>query len=81
MNPPPRSSWSDEEESLLKKLKEDDIELNETALGTTTTTSRARFKLQQQSVAYLQSMTREEIIASNLPVELLDGLKGTLAEI
>ena len=74
-NPPPPSSWSDAEETLMKKLKEDDIQLKETALG------RARSKLQEQSVAYFISMSEEERIASNLPVELLDGLKGAVAEI
>ena len=74
-NPPPPSSWSDAEETLMKKLKEDDIQLKETALG------RARSKLQEQSVAYFLSMTEEERIASNLPVELLDGLKGAVTEI
>ena len=74
-NPPPPSSWSDAEETLMKKLKEDDIQLKETALG------RARSKLQEQSVAYFLSMSEEERIASNLPVELLDGLKGAVAEI
>ena len=62
-NLPPLSSWSDAEETLLKKLN-------------------IRSKLQEQSVAYFLSMTEEEIIASNLPVELLDGLKkGAVAEI
>ena len=73
--PSPQSTWNDAEETLLKKLKEDDIELKETASG------RARSKLQEQSVAYFLSMTEEERIASNLPVELLDGLKGAVAEI
>ena len=74
-NSPPSSSWSNEEETLLKKLKEDNIELKETALG------RARSKLQEQSVASFLSMTEEERIASNLTVEILDGLKSTVAEI
>ena len=67
-NPPPESTWSDAEETLLKKLKEDDIQLKETALG------RAKSKLQEQSVAYFLRMTEEERIAFNLPVELLDSL-------
>ena len=41
----------------------------------------AASKLQEQSVAYFLSMTEDERIASNLPVELLDGLKGAVAEI
>ena len=66
---------TDTEETLLKKLKEDDIQSKETVLG------RTRSKLQEQSVAYFLSMIEEERIVSNLHVELLDGLKGTVAEI
>ena len=59
----------------MKKIEEEDIQLSVIALG------RARSKLQEQSVASFLSMTEEERIASNLPVELLDGLKGAVAEI
>ena len=73
--PLPSSCWSDDQDTLLKKLQEEDIELSETALG------RERLKLHQQSVAYLLSMTEEERAASNLPVEVLDGFKRTVAEV
>ena len=73
--PLPSSCWSDDQDTLLKKLKEEDIELSETALG------KERKKLHQQSVAYLLSMTEEEKAASNLPFEVLDGLKRTVAEV
>ena len=73
--PLPSSCWSDDQDTLLRKLQEEDIELSETALG------RERLKLHQQSVAYLLSMTEEERAASNLPVEVLDGFKRTVAEV
>ena len=69
-NPPPSSCWSDDQDTLLKKLQEADIELSDTAL------SSERLKLQQQAMAYLISTTEEERAASNLPVELLDGINS-----
>ena len=74
-NPPPSSCWSDDQETLLKKLKEEDIELSDTALG------RERLKLQQQAMSYLVSMTEEERAASNVPVEVLDGLRGAVTAV
>ena len=71
----PSSCWSDDQDTLLKKLQEEDIELSETALG------KERKKSHQQSVTYLLSMTEEEKAASNLPFEVLDGLKRTVAEV
>ena len=44
--PPPHINWSGAQDTLLKKLEEEDIELSATAL------SRARSKLHEQSMAY-----------------------------
>jgi len=65
----PPLSWSDADETILKRLQEDDIKLIETALG------RERLKLQQQSLACLMNMSEEERVASNLPNEVLNGIK------
>ena len=70
--PIPPIPWSVEDETQLKKLREDNIKVIDTALG------RERLKLQKQSIAHLLNMTEEERVVSNLPAEVLESIKNAV---
>ena len=76
---PPEFASSDEDETQLQRLKEDEITIRDTALG------KESARLQKESLKYIASMTEEERAACNMPVNVLEELKemvvGEVAEV
>eukprot|EP00532_Pseudo-nitzschia_australis_P013819 CAMPEP_0168210622 /NCGR_PEP_ID=MMETSP0140_2-20121125/3272_1 /TAXON_ID=44445 /ORGANISM="Pseudo-nitzschia australis, Strain 10249 10 AB" /LENGTH=775 /DNA_ID=CAMNT_0008137243 /DNA_START=1493 /DNA_END=3820 /DNA_ORIENTATION=- len=73
--PSPIPSWSSADDDLLEKLKTDEIEMADTALG------REKLELQKKSLACLAAMNEEDMKRLNISDDIMEGLQSAIEEV